>query len=269
MDIRKLKYLSISNLILIILNKDYSDTVRKCAEVELRNRVRHLDIEFDDLVHLDDKVISERGLDIDAYLLSPRVSLQQLIESYFKYCYHKKSNDNGLLFSEKHLCNDCDFGSPFFSKICDKEISRLDKVIGNGTYTDNHDEIVAREMLSIRNKTNQQTKIELLKDDPIELLFYNDAVDQLDDATLEPYYNLGDEEKYKYFKSNFGRFMIDFSVMLSDSILDNDLIQYLYGLHFVKKDAKKLRYQRKLLMDQIRRGYEVNYGSEEIKKILK
>ena len=63
--------------------------------------------------------------------------------------------------------------------------------------------------------------------------------------------------------------MIDFSVMLSDSILDNDLIQYLYGLHFVKKDAKKLRYQRKLLMDQIRRGYEVNYGSEEIKKILK
>ena len=51
MDIRKLKYLSISNLILIILNKDYSDTVRKCAEVELRNRVRHLDIEFDDLVN--------------------------------------------------------------------------------------------------------------------------------------------------------------------------------------------------------------------------
>ena len=46
MDIRKLKYLSISNLILIILNKDYSDTVRKCAEVELRKRIKHLGIEY-------------------------------------------------------------------------------------------------------------------------------------------------------------------------------------------------------------------------------
>ena len=109
MDIRKLKYLSISNLILIILNKDYSDTVRKCAEVELRKRIKHFDIEFDDLVHFDDKVISERGLDVDNYLLSPRVSVQQLMDSYFNYCYHKKFSENGLLFSEKHLCNDSDY----------------------------------------------------------------------------------------------------------------------------------------------------------------
>ena len=44
------------------------------------------------------------------------------------------------------------------------------------------------------------------------------------------------------------RFKIDFSVMLSDSILDNDLVQFLYIFHFVKKDAKNLRYQRKLLI---------------------
>lgn len=270
MDIRKLKNLSISNLILIILNNNYSDIVRKCAEVELRNRIKHLGIHYDDLVHFDDRVINERGIDIDNYLLSPRVSLQQLMESYFKYCYNKKYNENGLLFSEKHLCNDCDFGSPFFSRICDKEIARLNKVILNGTYIDNHDEIVACEMLGIRKKRNYQTKIELLKDEPIELLFYNDAVDQLDDGIcLEPYYNLGDEEKYKYLSSNFGRFKMDFSVMLSDTILDNDLIQYLYGLHIVKKDASKLKYQRKLLMDQIRHGYEVNYSSDEIKKVLK
>ena len=109
----------------------------------------------------------------------PAQCLQQLMESYFKYCYNKKYNENGLLFSEKHLCNDCDFGSPFFSRICDKEIARLNKVILNGTYIDNHDEIVACEMLGIRKKRNYQTKIELLKDEPIELLFYNDAVDQL------------------------------------------------------------------------------------------
>ena len=57
----------------------------------------------------EDKVIRSHGLDIDNYLLSPRVNLQQLI----RYCYNKNISENELLFSEKHLCNDCDFGDSF------------------------------------------------------------------------------------------------------------------------------------------------------------
>jgi hypothetical protein len=68
MEISKLKNLSISNLILLILNNNYQDIIRKCAEVELRKRIKHLGIEYNDLLHLDDKVINERGLDIDNYL---------------------------------------------------------------------------------------------------------------------------------------------------------------------------------------------------------
>jgi hypothetical protein len=36
--------------------------------------------------------------------------------------------------------------------------------------------------LVIRKKTNYQTKWDILEEEPIELLFYNDAVDQLDDG---------------------------------------------------------------------------------------
>ena len=102
MEISKLRKLSISNLILIILNDKYPDVVRRCAEVELRTRIKHLGWEYDDLLHFDDKVIQERGLDIENYLLSPQVSLQQLMETYFQYVYRKKYEENGLLFSEKH-----------------------------------------------------------------------------------------------------------------------------------------------------------------------
>lgn len=270
MDIRKLKTLSISNLILIIMNDKYSDIVRKCAEIELRKRITHLGMEFDDLLHFDDKVIKERGLDIDSYLLSPRISLQQLMEVYFKYCFRKPYEENGLLFSEKHLCNDNDFGSPFFSKVCSKEISRLNKVVANGLYTDNHDEIVARDILQIRSKTINQDKKDFLRDDPVELLFYNDALYQLDDGfTLEPYLNLSDEERYKYLSNNFGRFKLIVADILDDTILDPDIIQYLYGLYFIRKDASKLKYQKKLIMEQIKRGYEVDYSSDEIKRVLK
>ena len=125
----------------------------------------------------EDKVIRSHGLDIDNYLLSPRVNLQQLI----RYCYNKNISENELLFSEKHLCNDCDFGDSF-SRVCNKEIARLNKVIGNGMYSDNHDEIVAQDALTIRKKTNYQTKWDILEEEPIKLLFYNDAVDQLDDG---------------------------------------------------------------------------------------
>lgn len=270
MEIKNLKNLSISNLILIIVNDKYSDILRKCAEVELRKRVKHLGIQFDDLVHFDDKVIQERGLDIDNYLLSPSVNLQQLMETYFKYCYRKQFEKNGLLFSEKHLCNDNDIGSPFFSNLCKKEIARLNKRIVGRTYIESHDDLVARDVLQLRGKVIKQDNIEFLRDDPVELLFYNDALYQLDDGiTLEPYMNLSDEERYKYLSTHLGRIKLAVADVLSDTILDPDIIQYLYGLHFVLKDSRKLNYQKRLLMNQLRRGYEVDYGSEEIKKVLK
>lgn len=100
-EVRNLKNICISNLILIILNKDEDDIVRKCAEIELRKRILHLDYQYDDLLHREDRIISERGFDVEEYLFSPNVNMQQLMETYFKYNCCLSFEDNQLLLSEK------------------------------------------------------------------------------------------------------------------------------------------------------------------------
>ena len=116
-DLRKLP---ISHLILIILNDKYGSISREFAEIELKLRIKKLDIEFDDLLQFDDKVIKSRGLDIDNYLISKNVDMQKLMETYFKYDKDKGGEyySEELLFSEKHLCNELNFGEPFFRKVC-------------------------------------------------------------------------------------------------------------------------------------------------------
>lgn len=117
MEIEDLKHLCISNLILVILNKNNTDILRKCAEIELRKRIRNFGCEYDDFLHIDDKVIKERGLNINNYLISPNVDMQQLMETYFLYAKDTHYYANGLLFSEKLLCNKLDFKIEFFSEI--------------------------------------------------------------------------------------------------------------------------------------------------------
>ena len=139
MEVWELKKISISNLILVILNDKNDDTLRKCAEIELKRRIRNVGWDYDDLLHFDDKVIKKRGLDVDNYLISPNVNMQQLMETYFMfdkdtelyylfdkdtesyYLSDKYTDTNYLLFSEKHLCNEIGFAEPFFRKICSRE----------------------------------------------------------------------------------------------------------------------------------------------------
>lgn len=112
MEIKNLRKISISNLILIILNDKNNDILRKCSEIELRKRIKNVGLEFDDLLHFDDKVIQKRGLDVNNYLISPNI----IMETYFMYDWQTNYDSNYLLFSEKHLCNDVDFGDTFLLK---------------------------------------------------------------------------------------------------------------------------------------------------------
>lgn len=84
-------------------------------------------LEFDDLLYFNDKVIRKRGLDINNYLISPNINIQQLMETYFTYDWKIDFEDNYLLFSEKYLCNEMDFGDSFFTKVCIKEIGNLNR----------------------------------------------------------------------------------------------------------------------------------------------
>ena len=131
MEFENLKNISISNLILIILDNRNADMLRKYAEIELRKRVKNVGWEFDDLLHFDDKAIQKRGLDINNYLISSNINMQKLMEIYFTYDWQTNFASNYLLFSEKHLCNKEDFGDSFFTKVCTREIRNLDRRLQN------------------------------------------------------------------------------------------------------------------------------------------
>lgn len=273
MEIKNLKKISISNLILIILNDKNDDILRKYAEIELRKRIKNVGCEFDDLLHFDDKVIQKRGLDVNNYLISPNINMQQLMETYFMYDWQTNYDSNYLLFSEKHLCNNVDFGDVFFTKVCTREIKNLNRRLQNSTSESQKKVLLSiKQILEERNRTFKQSKQEILKDDPIELFCHNEAMYQLDDdieTCHEFLQNCSDEERYKLLSSKLGMLKIVILNILNDTLYDPDLVQYLCGLKFVRKDSSKLSSQKKQLLQQLRNNFEVNYETEQIQKVLK
>lgn len=271
MKTKELNTLSVSNLILIILNNEIDDDIRTYAEIELRKRIRNVGWDYNDLLHFDDKVIKERGLEVENYLFSPKVNMQQLMETYFMYDHNATYENNYLLFSEKHMCNELDFGEPFFRKICSIEIDNLDKRIKK-----NNDEKIlllsVKEMLLTRQKDATDALVDTFKDNPIDLLCSNEAMYQLDGDIYKChklYNNLSDEEKYKILKSNYRRIKTSLLQLINDTLLDTDLFQNWYGLRFVKKDSSTLNKQKNKLLKQAINGYEVDYQSETMQKALK
>ncbi len=273
MEFENLKNISISNLILIILDNRNADMLRKYAEIELRKRVKNVGWEFDDLLHFDDKAIQKRGLDINNYLISSNINMQKLMEIYFTYDWQTNFASNYLLFSEKHLCNKEDFGDSFFTKVCTREIRNLDRRLQNSpSESEKENLLLIKQTLEERNKAFSQSKQEILKDDPIELLCHNEAMYQLDGDSWschEFLQNYSDEEMYKLLSSKIGMLKIGILETLNDTLYDPDLVQYLCGLKFVKKDSSKLSHQKKQILQQLRNNFEVNYETESIQKVLK
>jgi hypothetical protein len=274
MDIRNLRKISISHLILIILNDKNNDFVRKCAEIELRKRIKNVGWEFDDLLHFDDKVIKKRGLDVENYLISPNVNMQQLMEVYFNYNKGTNYETNGLLFSEKHLCNEMDYGDPFFGKVVAEEINNLDRRI-NVADTTLEKELFKfiRILLQYRQYMVESVKKENKQENGnlIELLCSNEAMCQLDSGIAtchEFWYNLSDEERYKLIKSPTGMIRQSILMYLDDTLFDPDIMQDLSGLMFVRRDSRKLNKQKKQLLQQVKSGFEVDYQSEEMCKVI-
>ena len=272
MEIKNFKNASISNLILIILNDKNDDIYRKCAEIELKKRIRNVGWRYDELLHFDDRVIKERGLDIDNYLISPNVNMQQLMETYFMFNKDADYYSNYLLFSEKHLCNEIDFAAPFFRKICSKEINNLDRRIKGSDIASQKEALLSiKQMLLERQQKTKQGLREIMKDNPIELLCANEAMYQLDSGHAnchEFLYNISDEERYDILSSKLGIGYAGILESLNDSLFDPDIMQYLCGLKFVRKDSSKLNRQKRQLLSQVRSGYEVDYQTETMQKAL-
>lgn len=269
-DLRKLP---ISHLILIILNDKYGSISREFAEIELKLRIKKLDIEFDDLLHFDDKVIKSRGLDIDNYLISKNVDMQKLMETYFKYDKDKGGEyySEELLFSEKHLCNELDLGEPFFRKVCLREIkninNRLDKI---EDLSEKELLVNVKNTLERRNlKTNEAIKQVYDKEFLEEILTINEAFNQIGDFCYDFVPEMSNEELYKIRISKLKRIKYSLLEAIDDYIFDLDMVQNLCLLNFVRKDGNKLNFQKRKLLHQVRNGFEVNYNVDAIKDSLR
>lgn len=262
--VKNFNKLSLSNLILIILDdRNYSD-IRDFAKAELRKRTRNLGIPLEELIHFDDMAIAKRGYDIDNYLISNNVNMQKLME-----IWSKPREECPLLFSEKHLCSDMDLGTGFFTKLSKIEIKNLSRRLLE--LSDEHQKEVmlhAKKLLEERNKRFEEEKM-LTKKNFDELLGCNDAMLQLDNkfSPLEPLGNISDDEMYKLISSGLGNFKLLVCDLMSDSILDTDIVQSLYGLKFIRKDSSKLKKQKRQLLQEAKNGSTVDYEKAGVMKL--
>lgn len=265
MEIRDLRKQTISGLSLIILNDKNSTIMRNCAEIELKRRIKNLGWKFDDLLHMDDKTIATRGLDINSYLIGPDPTIQQLMEIYFNYYYEKKSSESQLLFSERHICTDLTFLSPFFNNIRNIEITNLSKRIKKCD-NEKEKEYLRTFKFALEQKKNEMNKVKEKYYQGIELLEFNEALQCLgQEDLLEFGKNLTEEEIYKIGLSPLRMLKYDIMLSLNDSVFDADAIDTLYGLKKIIEDSKRLSTQKQKLHNEALTKI-VDYRSEPMKK---
>ena len=265
MEIRDLRKQTISGLSLIILNDKNSTIMRNCAEIELKRRIKNLGWKFDDLLHMDDKTIATRGLDINSYLIGPDPTIQQLMEIYFNYYYEKKSSESQLLFSERHICTDLTFLSPFFNNIRNIEITNLSKRIKKCD-NEKEKEYLRTFKFALEQKKNEMNKVKEKYYQGIELLEFNEALQCLgQEDLLEFGKNLTEEEIYKIGLSPLRMLKYDIMLSLNDSVFDADAIDTLYGLKKIIEDSRRLSTQKQKLHNEALTKI-VDYRSEPMKK---
>ena len=265
MEIRDLRKQTISGLSLIILNDKNSTIMRNCAEIELKRRIKNLGWKFDDLLHMDDKTIATRGLDINSYLIGPNPTIQQLMEIYFNYYYEKKSSESQLLFSERHICTDLTFLSPFFNNIRNIEITNLSKRIKKCD-NEKEKEYLRTFKFALEQKKNEMNKVKEKYYQGIELLEFNEALQCLgQEDLLEFGKNLTEEEIYKIGLSPLRMLKYDIMLSLNDSVFDADAIDTLYGLKKIIEDSRRLSTQKQKLHNEALTKI-VDYRSEPMKK---
>lgn len=265
MEIRDLRKQTISGLSLIILNDKNSTIMRNCAEIELKRRIKNLGWKFDDLLHMDDKTIAARGLDINSYLIGPDPTIQQLMEIYFNYYYEKKSSESQLLFSERHICTDLTFLSPFFNNIRNIEITNLSKRIKKCD-NEKEKEYLRTFKFALEQKKNEMNKVKEKYYQGIELLEFNEALQCLgQEDLLEFGKNLTEEEIYKIGLSPLRMLKYDIMLSLNDSVFDADAIDTLYGLKKIIEDSRMLSTQKQKLHNEALTKI-VDYRSEPMKK---
>lgn len=231
---------TISNLVLIILDSKNNYYARMYAEKELKRRLKLIDSDYYKFMDEEEKRINKRGFNINNYLFSKNPTLQQLMELYFSYVYNNDANQNMLLFSERHLCNNKNFASLFFDEICDIQIDRIDDLIDFVVESNEKENLRLAKELLLKRKRNIDEKYKKTTR-KIDKLKYNEALLYLRDYKFIPLKSIDKQE-----------------------------IQKLYGLGLTLKDSSRLKQQKQLLLNSVKLvDYNTKIMNEAFTKILK
>lgn len=238
--------LTISNLILLILNKDNTNILRNEALKELKKRAFDYGLNYEDLIKMDGDNIFKRGFNTKDYLFSKNIDMQKLMNTYFKNIY---SDDNKLLLSEKELCNN---SGSFFNTINVKELKNINKRLKNNNLSINDKQrlLKVKEILEDRYNNKKQTFIS-----------NNDMYIML--KSLD--YDFDCEELIK------DKFFSNIELMrrsLLGSLKDKELIKYLYISNIIRQESRKLKEQKRKLLSQVKNEYKVDYQTKEIDNAL-
>lgn len=239
--------LTISNLILLILNEENTSILKNEALKELKKRAYTYGLDYNDLIKLDEANIEKRGYKTSDYLFSKDTDIQKLMESYFKNIY---ANSDRLLLSETQLCNR--FGE-FFDRVTLKEMSNIKKRL-----KDNN--------LSIREKQRLMKVKEILEDR------YNQKSTN--------FFSSDDT----YFMLNYLKYSFDCDELIKDKLMSNvelmrrtmlgtfidkEYIRYLHISSIMRQESRRLKEQKKNILTQVKNGYKVDYNNEIIDKAIK
>ena len=230
--IKKLSKFPISALHLIILNEKIDNEIREFAKIEIKNRFKNYDYDYEKNLKHDAKVIEKRGIHIKDYLIRREPNLDLLMELFFELYNSREKpeeNEKPLLISEYHLCNHKGLIDPFFTKICDIEIDNLTSRIEKG---EDKEELkylkLAKEILEDRQKTVERYQHVYSLNDLSNPFFYDDLA-QIIDITTDYNYNLPKEKLYQieksFVKSAYHKII---EQIYDSSLFDSDYMQLLF-----------------------------------------
>lgn len=266
MEAKDMKKFTISNLVLIVLSDKYPDSLRKYAEIELRRRFRNVAWDVNDFIDKENKKIEKRGLDINNYLFSKNLDMQKLMKVYFLYYYGYSQNEDDLLFSEKHICG---MSSSVFREILKNEIANLEAriILDNDK---NNLKLLEIFKLALEKELIYIEKIDKEKENTVFLkrIELDEAFQYLkEDKLLSLGFNISDEEIYKIFSSKLlmlKRFIME---EFSDSVLEMDFFQNIYGMKKVLEDSRRLEVQKNNLLKQAEGTFPVDYESDVMRLV--
>ena len=188
------------------------------------------------------------------------------MEVYFLYYYGYSQNEDDLLFSEKHICG---MSSSVFREILKNEIANLEAriIIDNDK---NNLKLLEIFKLALEKELIYIEKIDKEKENTafFKRIELDEAFQYLnEDKLLSLGFNISDEEIYKIFSSKLlmlKRFIME---EFSDSILEMDFFQNIYGMKKVLEDSRRLEVQKNNLLKQAEGTFPVDYESDVMRLV--